>query len=162
MPPSPTASNTRTLWVQVCGARGLPFDKETNSDHPSTYVKFIVNGTKYKTRIVEKTASPLWEETFEVPVPVDDVETECVEFAVWRRYTFSGNEKLATMHLSLSSLADGVLHDTWHPLRLTCDELPFHAELHLRSFLPTFQEDTESTEEHSQAMAHIVPMQVSQ
>lgn len=131
-----------TLFIQVCGARGLPYDKEAAADHPSTYIKFTVNDMKYKTCVVEKSTSPQWEEQFELPVTPTILSHETIVFTVCRKRKVYGTQFVASISFPLAGLVRGIIHDGWYPLYTVASDLHVNAELHLRLLCPTLGRPT--------------------
>lgn len=66
--PSESINNMGKLRVDVIDAQDLPSADRNGKSDP--YCKFELNGVEvYKTKIVKKTLSPTWNESFEVEVP---------------------------------------------------------------------------------------------
>ncbi|PRP73182.1 actin binding protein [Planoprotostelium fungivorum] len=93
-----------TLKVRVLSARGLTADGDT-------FVKLKVGNSKAKSRTVKKSATPSFEEPFEMPA--SEQSTIAIEVCHSKKV---GDDKVGAVELSLANLARGKDSVAWYKL----------------------------------------------
>lgn len=105
-------------------AKGLPaMDRNGLSDF---FCKFKLGEEKYKTKVIQETLHPRWNEQFDLFVY--DVEERNLEISVWDWDRAARNDFVGDTVLDLSTLENEKLHDLWlevHKNGLSCGSLHF-------------------------------------
>jgi len=100
-----------TLSVKVIEARNIAaMDKGGTSD-PYCRLKCNFNKQRFKTRVIDKTLTPKWEETFKffAPYPAEGQLT----LKMWDKDRWTTDDFLGELQLDITKIADGKLHDMW-------------------------------------------------
>lgn len=124
------------LEVRVCGARNV----SAGSSKPDSYVKINVgsddtNKMLYKTRVVEKSGDPIFNELFKFQV--SDYDRTQVLLEVWDDNVLK-DDLLGSYRFSINTLTRGVVKDYWAILSGTKKTT---AELHIRVLAVDFGMD---------------------
>ena len=94
------------LQITVGALKGL-------NEEFSAYVKIKDGGKKYKTRVVENSVAPQWNETF--VLELEGKKPLLLE--VYDHNTWTSNTCLGRTHLVYKDLVRGKPEDLWHPLK---------------------------------------------
>eukprot|EP01103_Thecamoeba_quadrilineata_P002224 TRINITY_DN12218_c0_g1_i1.p1 TRINITY_DN12218_c0_g1~~TRINITY_DN12218_c0_g1_i1.p1 ORF type:complete len:429 (+),score=105.57 TRINITY_DN12218_c0_g1_i1:62-1288(+) len=104
-------------------------DRGGTSD-PYAVLKNDFNKQNYKTKVIDKTLEPKWNEDFKFLNPTQNGE---IKITLWDKDTWKRDDFLGEVKLSLSNFADGQLHDIWEKLeKEPKKKARERAELHLR------------------------------
>ncbi|KAJ8301633.1 hypothetical protein KUTeg_020620 [Tegillarca granosa] len=84
----------QSLFVTIHRATGLAARDEGNASDP--FVKLTIPGTSvlYQTQVLKKTLNPEWEETFEFPIALEELEDRFIIFHVVDEDVSSSNDSL--------------------------------------------------------------------
>jgi len=99
---------------KVVEARNIAaMDKGGTSD-PYCRLKSSYNKQRFKTKVIDKTLAPKWDETFKFYAghPVDAQ----VSLKMWDKDRWTTDDFLGEAYLDLAKYADGKTHDLWVPL----------------------------------------------
>jgi len=102
---------TPTLSVKVIEARNIAaMDKGGTSD-PYCRLKCNFNKQRFKTKVIDKTLSPKWEETFKffAPYPPEGQVT----IKMWDKDRWTSDDFLGEVLLDITKFADGKSQDLW-------------------------------------------------
>jgi len=108
-------AETPTLSIKVVEARHIAaMDKGGTSD-PYCRIKCNFNKQRFKTKVIDKTLTPKWEETFKffAPYPPEGL----ISLKMWDKDKWTTDDFLGEIHLELGKFADGKEQDLW--LQLT-------------------------------------------
>ncbi|KPI90293.1 hypothetical protein ABL78_0519 [Leptomonas seymouri] len=111
------------IELTVCAARKLHDGRLIGL--PDPFVRLTTGDKKYKTKVVENSLSPEWDETFRFNI-ADEMSTQ-IRFEVWDKHTYN-DDLLGYYTLSLGGLTKGIVKDQWYILEKSKTE----AELHIR------------------------------
>ncbi|KAH9600945.1 C2 domain [Trypanosoma melophagium] len=120
------------LQVCICGARNL-HDSQVIS-LPDPYCRIRLGDKSYKTKIIDNTLNPVWNETFRFQVADENSVQLCVE--LWNKNIIV-DDIMGSYNLSLSNLTRGVVQDSWYMLAHS----KTNAELHIRVLACDFGKD---------------------
>jgi len=105
---------TPTLIVKVIEARHIAaMDKGGTSD-PYCRLKCNFNKQRFKTKVIDKTLTPKWEETFKFFAPYPP-EGQFI-LKMWDKDRWTTDDFLGEIQLDVSKFADGKVADLWVPL----------------------------------------------
>lgn len=105
---------TPVLSVKVIEARHIAaMDKGGTSD-PYCRLKCNFNKQRFKTKVIDKTLTPKWDEMFKFFAP-SQAEGQ-VTLKMWDKDRWTTDDFLGEIVLELSKFADGKSHDLWLPL----------------------------------------------
>ncbi|KAG5497554.1 hypothetical protein JKF63_03818 [Porcisia hertigi] len=126
------------LEICVCGARNVANRQKIGM--PDPYVKLRIidekkSHIKYKTRVVENSCNPVWNELFKFQVA--DYDSTQVLLELWND-NIMVDDHLGSYRLSVNGLTRGVVKDTWVILSGTKGA---SSELHLRMLAVDFGRD---------------------
>ena len=121
------------LDVRVCAARKLP-DTQWISK-PDPYCKVHLENQTHKTRTIDNTVNPVWDEVFKFVVA--DENSSQLRVELWKKNHLVSDEFLGVYNLSISGLVKGVVRDGWFLLQ----QSKTNAELHLRILAVDFGRD---------------------
>ncbi|AAZ13572.1 C2 domain containing protein, putative [Trypanosoma equiperdum] len=111
------------LQVCICAARSL-HDRRTLCT-PDPYCCVQVGDTIHKTKVVNNTCNPVWNQTFRFHVANEANAQVCVE--LWNR-DIVADEILGSLCLPLTDLTMGIAQDSWYLLSHSAT----NAELRIR------------------------------
>lgn len=97
----------------MCGARNIADTQKVGVPDPYVKVKMGDNKKtqiKYKTRVIENSLNPVWNEL--VKFQVADEDSTQILFEVWNDNILV-DDLLGSYHLSLNGLHRGVVKDMW-------------------------------------------------
>ncbi|ORC84809.1 c2 domain protein [Trypanosoma theileri] len=120
------------LQVCICGARNL-HDSQVIS-LPDPYCRVRLGDKSYKTKVIDNTLNPVWNETFRFQVADENTVQVCIE--LWNKNVIV-DDIMGSYNLSLSNLTRGVVQDAWYMLAHS----KTNAELHLRVLACDFGKD---------------------
>ncbi|XP_076091952.1 synaptotagmin-10-like [Mytilus galloprovincialis] len=101
-----------SLLVTIHGAHGLSARDDVSLADP--FVKVTVPGTKlmFQTKELKNTVDPVWNETFEFEVALEELPQRYIIFHVIDKSTFGGNDSLGQVIIELMTFnPDHSLHD---------------------------------------------------
>eukprot|EP01114_Cavostelium_apophysatum_P006544 TRINITY_DN1790_c0_g1_i1.p1 TRINITY_DN1790_c0_g1~~TRINITY_DN1790_c0_g1_i1.p1 ORF type:complete len:300 (+),score=33.20 TRINITY_DN1790_c0_g1_i1:266-1165(+) len=99
--------------IRVIEARGLRAADTNGKSDPYAIVKIRGTQKTFRTKIVYKTLSPMWNEEFTFqPISANDV----LEIKVWDHDTVTGDDFLGTLEIPVSSYMNGPQRDEWKAL----------------------------------------------
>jgi tRNA A-37 threonylcarbamoyl transferase component Bud32 len=102
---------TPTLIVKVLEARNIAaMDKGGTSD-PYCRLKCNFNKQRFKTKVIDKTLTPKWEETFKFFAPAQP-EGQVI-LKMWDKDRWTSDDFLGEIQIDISKYADGKPHDLW-------------------------------------------------
>jgi len=102
---------TQTVIVKVLEARNIAaMDKGGTSD-PYCRLKCNFNKQRFKTKVVDKTLTPKWEETFKFFAPAQP-EGQVV-LKMWDKDRWTSDDFLGEIQIDIGKYADGNPHDLW-------------------------------------------------
>jgi len=102
------------LTVKVIEARNIAaMDKGGTSD-PYCRLKCNFNKQRFKTKVIDKTLSPKWDETFKFFAP-PQAEGQLI-LKMWDKDRWTSDDFLGEVQFEVSKFADGKPHDIWIPL----------------------------------------------
>jgi len=105
---------TSTLIVKVIEARNVaPMDRSGTSD-PYCRLKCNFNKQRFKTKVIDKTLNPRWDETFKffAPYPIEGQ----LKLKMWDKDKWKRNDFLGDIEIDVAKFADGKSSDMWIPL----------------------------------------------
>ncbi|KAK4047503.1 Tricalbin-2 [Microbotryomycetes sp. JL221] len=105
--PRESINNSGTLRVELVGAKGVPAVDRNGKADP--YVIFHLNGTRvFKSDVVKKTLSPVWNEHFECEVASRVAADLTIDVMDWDRVDLASLEplQLSEMHLNMEPAKD--------------------------------------------------------
>ncbi|KEG10074.1 c2 domain protein [Trypanosoma grayi] len=120
------------LQVCICAARNL-HDNQVIS-LPDPYCRLHMGSTKYKTKVIDNTLNPVWNETFRFQVADENSAQICVE--LWNKNIIS-DDVMGSYNISVANLTKGVVQDAWYLL----SHSKTNAELRLRLLACDFGKD---------------------
>ena len=103
-----------TLLVTIHGAHGLSARDEDHLADP--FVKVTIPGTKamHQTEELKNTVDPVWDETFEFEVALEELPERYIIFHVIDKNTFNSNDSLGQVIIDLMTFnPDHGLHDNF-------------------------------------------------
>uniref|UniRef100_A0A0M3KC45 Protein piccolo (inferred by orthology to a human protein) n=1 Tax=Anisakis simplex TaxID=6269 RepID=A0A0M3KC45_ANISI len=112
-----------TLFVTVLSARGLSYRQYSSTAfYPNPFVKiYLLPGRKVsnkrRTKFVPNTCDPVWNQTVEYMIPMQELYGHYLEFTVWDYDKINDNNSLGQVVISLSEpyVLNGVAR--WYPLQ---------------------------------------------
>ncbi|EKG05956.1 hypothetical protein TCSYLVIO_002956 [Trypanosoma cruzi] len=111
------------LQVCICAARNLHDSQVFGL--PDPYCRVRMGDHEYKTKVINNSLNPVWNETFRFQVADESTAQLCVE--LWNKNIIS-DDLMGTYSLSLGHMTRGVVNDEWHLL----GHSKTNSELHLR------------------------------
>ncbi|AAZ11010.1 hypothetical protein, conserved [Trypanosoma brucei brucei TREU927] len=111
------------LQVCICAARNL--HEQSAPCMPDPYCCVRLGDTTYKTKIVNNTCNPVWNQTLRFYVADENTAHLCVE--LWTTDVITDGV-LGSICLPLSGLTMGIIQDSWYLL----SHSPTNAELRIR------------------------------
>nr|CCC92600.1 unnamed protein product [Trypanosoma congolense IL3000] len=99
------------LQICICGARNLENEKDLCLPDPYCCVR--LGGKTFKTKVVNNSCDPVWNQTFRFHVSSGADAQVCVE--LWNRGIVTDNI-LGSVCLPLKNLTMGVVTDSWYML----------------------------------------------
>jgi len=97
-----------TFFLKVAEAQRVPAADANGKSDP--YVKYRMNTTEKKTKVIENNLNPVWNE--QVELPILDRNSDFVHFAIWDD-DISHDDELAICELKLKDLKPGKVFDQW-------------------------------------------------
>lgn len=105
---------TPVLVVKVVEARNIAaMDKGGTSD-PYCRLKCNFNKQRFKTKVIDRTLNPKWEETFKFFAPAQP-EGQVV-LKMWDKDRWTSDDFLGEIQIEIGKYADGKSHDLWFTL----------------------------------------------
>jgi len=101
-----------TLHMKIIEAKNVPAADGNGKSDP--YVKFVMNGQEFKTKAIQNTLTPQWNEVFQLSLL--DRNSDSIRFSIWDE-DVKYDDELAHLKFHIKDLKPGLLYDNWIPMK---------------------------------------------
>lgn len=129
-------SQPATLHVEVKQADDLVVSIKNKTCNPYAVVTLLGEYEVFKTEVVTKSQSPVWNQTFDFALPLKFLQTTAVLVVLYNKHGESHEEFLGEVHISLAAYKHFKVIDSWYALEdLRGEEAKFDGYKELQKVL---------------------------